>query len=263
MDCSSPSSSISDSSVASTEPPRSCRGSASRDDADRAGVDEPDQLGRHLAGSARRPNTDVIDGPSYVKGVFAAPLALERQAPVRAARSGRPISVGPPRALRVRPQRRRMLEQRRRDLPQPLDALGGREQRAVAGHGVVDQPLVGLEHVLVLPASRRARTACSPSRAACPARAACRRTTARAAACRRGRRSGGPGPARADAGVGREHRLGRLAEGDADHARALGHALAGPQEERDARPSASCRRCTRAATNVSTSESGATPCSSR
>ena len=40
----------------------------------------------------------------------------------------------------------------------------------------------------------------------------------------------------AHARVGREHGLGRLAEGDADHASALGHALAGAQEERDARP---------------------------
>src|SRR5690242_11276301 len=81
--------------------------------------------------------------------VVAAPLALEREPP--GARRDQVVLLGrPPRALLVLAQRRRILEQRRGDLPQPLDALGGGEERVVARHGVVNQALVGLEHLFVL-----------------------------------------------------------------------------------------------------------------
>lgn len=43
--------------------------------------------------------------------------------------------------------RRGVLDQRLGHLPQPLDALGAREERLVAHHRVEDQTLVGLEHV--------------------------------------------------------------------------------------------------------------------
>ena len=63
----------------------------------------------------------------------------------------------PPGAGRVDADRRRVVEQPRRDLPQPLDAVGGAEQRVVAAHGVEDQPLVGLQHVVARGRCRAAR----------------------------------------------------------------------------------------------------------
>src|SRR4051812_19379821 len=42
-------------------------------------------------------------------------------------------------------KRRRMLEQRLGDLPQPLDPAGAREEEAVADHRIVKETLVGLD----------------------------------------------------------------------------------------------------------------------
>jgi len=53
----------------------------------------------------------------------------------------------PPGAGRVGAHRGRGFQQRRRHLPEPLDALGGGEQGPVAAHRVEDQPLIGFEHV--------------------------------------------------------------------------------------------------------------------
>ena len=39
------------------------------------------------------------------------------------------------------------LQQWRRQLPQALDALGGRKQSVIAAERIVDQPLVRLEHI--------------------------------------------------------------------------------------------------------------------
>src|SRR6185436_6564552 len=66
-----------------------------------------------------------------------APLPLERQPP-RVRRDELVDRVRTPRARSVRADRRRALQQRRRPLPEALDALGAREQRVVAQHRVVD-----------------------------------------------------------------------------------------------------------------------------
>ena len=107
-----------------------------------------------------------------------------------------PDPVRSPRAGRIRLHRRRMLQQRRGDLPQPLDAVRGREERVVAHHRVVDQPLVRLEHVVLAVDLVERELHARASRAACPARAACRRTRATRARTRRGRTSGGPARSR-------------------------------------------------------------------
>src|SRR3954471_22652766 len=78
-----------------------------------------------------------------------SPFPLERQTPLPR-RDERADLRGPPRSRWIVPGRRRALEQRLRYLPQTLNPFGGREERAVADHGVVDEPLVRLEHVLVL-----------------------------------------------------------------------------------------------------------------
>ena len=120
-------------------------------------------------------------------------------------------------------------------LPQPLDALGGVEQRVVAAHRVVDQPLVGLEHVGLAPGLvERELQAQLVEPHAGPGPLAVERQ-------RQLRRVGEVerqvvGAVRADARAGREHALRRLAEGDRDDARPLGHLLAGAQVERHARP---------------------------
>ena len=135
----------------------------------------------------------------------------------------------------VRPHDGRVLQQRLGDLPQPLDALGGGEQGAVAAGGVVDQPLVGLEH--------RARPAGVAHRElhrqllqlhARPGLLAVER--------QRHLRLVGQvegevvGAVVADARARREHRPRRLAERDRDDPGALGQPLAGAQVERHAGP---------------------------
>src|ERR1700760_4781844 len=93
----------------------------------------------------------VSSVPSMSKTMASVPVPL-RSSPVLR-------QVPPPRvdqlfqrfrAPRSRPvalDRRRALEQRRRDLPQPLDPVGACEERAVAEERVVDQALVRLKLV--------------------------------------------------------------------------------------------------------------------
>src|SRR5689334_4467548 len=83
--------------------------------------------------------------PSGAEDVGVAPGAFERQPP---GRRGHELvdRVGTPGALLVRAYGGRVLEQWRRQLPEPFDALGRGEQRPVAPDGVVDEPLVGLQH---------------------------------------------------------------------------------------------------------------------
>src|SRR5215831_3773079 len=50
-----------------------------------------------------------------------------------------------PRTWLIELDRRRVLQQRRRDLPQPVDLIGPGEQRLVAEHRLQDQSLVPLE----------------------------------------------------------------------------------------------------------------------
>jgi hypothetical protein len=57
------------------------------------------------------------------------------------------IDFAPPGGRRVKPNRGRGFQQGDRHLPQPLDALGGGEQRVVAAHRIQDQALVRLQHV--------------------------------------------------------------------------------------------------------------------
>src|ERR1700694_3020398 len=52
-----------------------------------------------------------------------------------------------PGSRRVKANRWRCLQQGYRNLPEPLDALGGGEQGMVATHGVEDQAFVSLQHV--------------------------------------------------------------------------------------------------------------------
>ena len=145
------------------------------------------------------------------------------------------MAFGSPRAGRVGAHGRGHLEQRHRDLPQPLDALGRGEEGVIAAHRVVDQPLVGLEHLGL--ATRLVQRELEAQLVELHARP-------RPLAVERERELRGVGQVEgevvravgADAGAGREHALGRLAEGDGDDARALGHALARPQVERHTGP---------------------------
>ena len=120
-------------------------------------------------------------------------------------------------------------------LPEPLDALGVGEERLVTVHRVVDQPLVGLEDVArvvgVVERELQAQLVeLHPGPGPLPVEGE--------------RELGGVGeiegqvvrPLHPDAGPRREHRFGRLAEGDRDDPRALGHLLAGAQVEGNAGP---------------------------
>ena len=89
---------------------------------------------RRTRGRRRRP-----------RGPRASRLAVG-QAPGTRCDQGRPRPAAP-----TTPARRAAASAGRRaaagDLPEALDPVGAREQRVVAEHGVVDQPLVGLELV--------------------------------------------------------------------------------------------------------------------
>ena len=148
------------------------------------------RLRRRLDPDARGPERSVRPATRRVD-VRPAPATLERQPP--GVRGDQLVDgVRAPAAGRVGPHRRRVVDQLVRLVPQLLDAVGGGEQRVVAAHRVVDQPLVGLQHRPWSCRSRGWRTASTASPASSPGRGACRRTTATSATGRPGRRSGGP-----------------------------------------------------------------------
>ena len=107
------------------------------------------------------------------------PAGLARWPHARAGASGTgAISLSTarraPRPDVVRLDRRRVLQQRLGDLPQPLDPVGPGEQRLVADHGQQDQAFVALERVrlgervLVAEGHRRRGPGSSPGRAPWP-----------------------------------------------------------------------------------------------
>ena len=112
----------------------------------------------------------------------------------------------------------------------------GGEQGVVAAHRVVDQPLVRLEHVALAAGfvqgelqAQLVELHSRPGSLAVEAQRQLRRV---------GEVEGEViGPVLADARAGREHALRRFAERDRDDARALGHPLAGAEEERHTGPS--------------------------
>src|ERR1700722_13885682 len=87
-----------------------------------------------------------LAGPSARDSIGVAPSPLEWQPP-GVGRYELIYGLWPPRARRIDLDRRRGHQQRLRNFPQPLDALGRTEQRVIAAHGVEDESLVGLEHV--------------------------------------------------------------------------------------------------------------------
>lgn len=96
------------------------------------------------AGGPRGPHPDSHRLRGGSLPVLAPPAPFEGQTP-RVRRDELVDRIRTPRPRAVAAHRWRIGQQRRRHLPQSLDALGRRVQGPVALHGVEDQPFVGLE----------------------------------------------------------------------------------------------------------------------